>query len=255
MGINERVTWDIRDGIGILTLNNPPENYLYEPDFISEELRSSWQTNTGLKGMVIHGAGKHFSAGGDTKRMFELMATDVDFEGRMAKGNFVLKQLQELNIPLVAAIHGVCFGGGLELALTCHIRVAGEHSLFAFPETGIHLMPGLGGIYRLMNHVGKAQSTRVILSGEIIDAEEALMINLIDVIRPRHEVFEYAFNLAKRMTKEVPLPVIQSVIKAIRHAETLPENEAIREESRLFCALALTEAKRREEHGQGISHA
>ncbi|MBC8314449.1 MAG: enoyl-CoA hydratase/isomerase family protein [Bacteroidales bacterium] len=240
-----RVEWEVREGIGIITLNNPPENYLYEPEFIPIKTLKKWTSNPKLKGLLIHGKGKHFSAGGDMTRLFEMIEEDLAIRQKMEAGDRVIKHLIELDLPMVAAIHGVCFGGGLELALACHIRIAGEQSLFALPETSHGLLPGLGGTVRLPPVVGEARSLQMILSGDMINSEEARLIKLIDFIVPRNEVFEYAYRLIHKMTGNLSIRVIRAVIRAFRNAATMPAEEAISEETRIFCELAREEAKRR----------
>ncbi|MBL7137699.1 MAG: enoyl-CoA hydratase/isomerase family protein [Bacteroidales bacterium] len=242
---NDLIKWEIKDGIGILTISNPPENYLYEPEFVPLDTLQSWTADPTLKGILIHGKGKHFSAGGDLKRLFELVSENQNLEAKMAAGAVVLDHLNSTDLPLVAAIHGVCFGGGLEIALSCHIRVAAENSLFATPETGHGLLPGMGGTVWLPATVGKAHALQMILSGDMISTEEASMIGLIDFIVPRKEVFTYSFNLLKRMTKNLHSQVIKSVIKALRNTEMLPPEQAIAEETRIFCELAREESFRR----------
>ena len=239
------IAWEVKDGIGILTLNNPPENYLYEPEFIPLETLKKWTSNPRLKALLIHGKGKHFSAGGDMNRLFEIIDNEIDIHQKVEAGNQVIEHLIELNLPMVAAIQGVCFGGGLELALASHIRIAGEHSLFALPETSHGLIPGLGGTLRLPSVVGEAKALQMILSGDMINAEEALQIKLIDIIVPRTEVFDYAFRLARKMTGDLSTQVIKAVIKTLRNATTLSSEEAINEETQIFCKLAKEEAKRR----------
>jgi len=240
-----RVEWEVSDGIGIITLNNPPENYLYDPEFIPLETLRKWTSNPRLKGLLIHGKGKHFSAGGDMNRLFEMIEKELDNQQNVEAGDRVIQHLIELDLPMVAAIHGVCFGGGLELALASHIRVAGEHSLFALPETSHGLLPGMGGTVRLPSIVGEGRAFQMILSGDMINSEEALLIKLIDFIVPGNEVFDYAFRLIRKMTGDLSIQVIRAVVKTLRNAVTLPEEEAIHEETRIFCELAREEAKRR----------
>ena len=247
-GLYHRVRWEVREGIGILTLNNPPENYLYEPAFIKPEILEEWTHDDSLRGILIHGSGKHFSAGGDTKRLFDLIDNQVNLPQMMKEGNALINHLVSLNLPLVAAIHGICFGGGLELALACHIRIAAERALFAFPETGLALMPGLGGTLRLPSTIGMGHASRMILSGDMISAEEAKMIRLVDTIVPGTEVFDHAFRLLVKMTRDLPLKVIQSVIQALRNTEMMDHESALREETRMFCQLALEESERRKNH-------
>ncbi|TSA29722.1 MAG: enoyl-CoA hydratase/isomerase family protein [Bacteroidetes bacterium] len=240
-----QIEWEIRDGIGIITISSPPENYLYEPAFVPLESLKKWTADPSLKGILIHGKGKHFSAGGDLDRLFSLITDNHDLKAYLAAGTTLLEYLIGTDLPLVAAIQGVCFGGGLELALACHIRIAAENALFASPETGHGLIPGMGGTVRLPETVGQAQALRMILTGDMINAEEARMIGLIDIIVPRHEVFDYAFNMLRKMTDALPVKVIRSVLRTLRNATTLPAEQAITEENRIFCELAKEEAKRR----------
>ena len=245
MESHSRIEWEIREGIGILTINNPPENYLYEPEFVPLESLKAWTANPTLKGILIHGKGKHFSAGGDLKRIFEMVSGDQNLEAKMAAGAAVLDHLISTDLPLVAAIHGVCFGGGLEIALVCHIRVAAENSLFATPETSHGLLPGMGGTVRLPSVIGQAHALQMILSGDMIRTEEARLMGLVDFIVPRKDVFTYAFNMLLKMTENQHLQVIRSVIQALRNSTILPPEQAIAEETRIFYALAKEEAHRR----------
>ncbi len=240
-----RIQWEVREEIGILTINNPPENYLYEPEFVQLDLLQLWITDPKLKGILIHGKGKHFSAGGDLKRLFKIISNDEDLEKKLIAGNAVIDLLLSTYLPLVAAIHGVCLGGGLELALACHIRVAAENALFASPETNHGLIPGMGGTVRLPATVGTAHALQMIMSGNMISTEEALSMKLIDFIVPRKEVFAYAFSLLRRMTKNLPPRIIRSVMQALRNSATLPPEQAIAEETKIFCALAKEEYIRR----------
>ncbi|MFH1159904.1 MAG: enoyl-CoA hydratase/isomerase family protein, partial [bacterium] len=105
-----RIEWEIKDGIGILTLNNPPENYLYEPEFIPLEALKLWISDISLKGILIHGKGRHFSAGGDLNRMFEMLSSGHEIDREMQAGNAVLQCLIDSDLPMIAAIQGVCFG-------------------------------------------------------------------------------------------------------------------------------------------------
>lgn len=245
-----KANWEIRDGIGIITITNPPENYLAEPEFVPLDTLKSWTADPLLKGIIIHGQGKHFSAGGDLKRIFKLAAGSVGLEASIVAGIRVIEYLIGLDLPLVAAIRGVCFGGGLEIALACHIRIAADNALFASPETSHGLIPGMGGTVRLASTVGQAHALRMILTGDMVNAEEARILGLIDTIVPRHEVLNHAFNLLRKMTDTIPVQVIRSVIQTLRNAQTMPAEEAIAEENKIFCRLAKQEAQRRAGHSE-----
>ena len=240
-----RIEWEVREEIGILTINNPPENYLFEPEFVPLDVLQKWTAEPTLKGILIYGKGKHFSAGGNLKRLFEIIAQEENLEDKLAAGNAIIDHLVNTNLPLVAAVHGVCFGGGLEIALACHIRVAAENALFATPETSHGLIPGMGGSLRLPATVGQANALQMILSGDMISTEEALMMGLIDVILPRKEVFGHAFNLLHSMIKNLEPGIIKSVIKVLKNSTSMPSEQAIAEETKIFCELARKEYSRR----------
>jgi len=244
----DKISWEIRNDIGIITLDNPPENYLVQPEFVPLEVIRKWTSYDYLKGIIICGTGKHFSGGGRLDHLFTMIKTREDLFQKMERGKAVLDYVENLNIPVVAAIHGICFGGGLEIALSCHIRICSENALFAFPEINHGVMPGLGGTVRLGEMTGFPKSLAMIMSGDMINAEDALEMKLVDYIQSKVKLFDFSFNLLQKMTRDRPISVIHAVMQALRNARNLPAAEAMKEETRLFCELALEEAKRRTNH-------
>jgi len=248
MEMIDKISWEIREGIGIITLDNPPENYLVQPEFVPVEVLRQWTSYEYLKGILICGAGKHFSGGGKLDQLFSMIRNQEDIGRKIEKGKEALSLLESLNIPVVAAIQGICFGGGLEVALACHIRVCSENTLFAFPEVNQGLLPGLGGTVRFPEATGFASAFRMMLSGDMIGAEEAMEIRLADYLVPRRKVVEFSLNLLHKMTRDRPVRVIHAVMNALHNARRLPREEAFREETRIFCELAMEEAKHRDNH-------
>ena len=240
-----KTSWEIRNDIGIITLDNPPENYLVQPDFVHIETLRKWTSYDYLKGILICGAGKHFSGGGKLENLFRMIRDKENINETISKGKAVLEHLDNLDIPVVAAIQGICFGGGLEVALASHIRICSDNALFAFPEINQGVMPGLGGTLRCPGKAGFAKTIKLILSGDMINAEDAQEMNLVDFIVSKQKVFDYSFNLLQKLTKDRPLPVINAVMKALKNARLLSIEDAMKEETRMFCELALAEAKRR----------
>ena len=236
--------FDKIDDIGIITINLPPQNFIPFPDFIDiDELHTLIERNH-FKGLIIQGAGRHFSAGADLKNLYVLARDEEQLISRMNKGKALLDYISNLNIPVIAAIKGSCFGGGLEIALACHIRVCTENSLFAFPEVNINLMPGLAATVRLPNITGFSNATTMILSGDITDAETALKIKLVDHISTDKDISAFALKLIKKMTDHHLPQVIHSIMTSLHNSRNLPYKEALDEETRLFCKLAITEAKK-----------
>ena len=243
------ITWELSGTTGILSLGPPPENLLDRPEFIPIAKLKYWTSVAGLKGIVVHGQGKHFSAGADTKNLFGLISSEVDLAVLMKAGKAVLDHLESLDIPLIAAVRGVCFGGGLEIALACHIRLCAENALFAFPEANHGFLPGLGGTVRIREKTGKAESLEMMLGGDVVNAEEALRTGLADRIVPKQDLLNAALSLMDKMTRDRPAEVIHAVMQALRNAERLPREEAMEEETRLFCMLAKKEWTRRKSEG------
>ncbi|MEI7490964.1 MAG: enoyl-CoA hydratase/isomerase family protein [Bacteroidota bacterium] len=245
MEIIDKISWEIRSDIGIITLDNPPENYLVQPEFVPLEVLKKWTSYDYLKGIIICGAGKHFSGGGKLENLFRMIRNKENISESMDKGKAVLDHLEELEIPVVAAIQGICFGGGLEVALASHIRVCSENALFAFPEINQGVIPGLGGTVRCFGKTGFPRAMKLIMSGDMINAEDAQEMNLVDFIVGKQKVFDFSFNLLQKLTRDRPLTVINAVMKALKNARSMSIEDAMREETRMFCELALAEASRR----------
>jgi len=241
----DKISWEIIDDIGIITLNNPPENYLVRPDFVSLEMLQKWTSYDYLKGILITGAGKHFSGGGKLENLFEMIRSMENVPEKIEEGKAVMDHLENLNIPVLAAIQGICFGGGLEIALACHIRVCTENALFAFPEINHNMMPGLGGTVRIQEPAGFLSALRLVLGGDMINAEDALEMKIVDFIVTKQKLFDFSFSFLQKMTRDRPLKVIHSVMQALKNGKNLTSSEAMKEETRLFCELAMEEAHRR----------
>jgi enoyl-CoA hydratase/carnithine racemase len=239
--IDKRIT----DDIGILILESPPQNYLTDPEFIPLEELKEWIEDNNLKALVITGSGRHFSGGADLDSIYAMAENDRQMESRMEKGKELLTCLQDLDIPVAAAICGVCFGGGLEIALACHLRICSENALFAFPETNYGLMPGLGGTTRLSKQIPLKDSLQMILSGDMINAEEAQLLKLVDIVVYNEEPLTYTLNFLKKITEGRQRKVINYVMKALANSKKLSVEESMLEETRMFCDLARIESDRR----------
>jgi enoyl-CoA hydratase/carnithine racemase len=239
------ISFRIEQNLGIIRIDNPPANYLIKPEFIPAAVLQNWIEKNLLKGILVCGSGKHFSGGADLDRLFSMSNDAGIMESEINKGKALLRYVENLNIPVVAAIQGICFGGGLEIALSCHIRICSNNALFAFPETNQGIMPGLGGINSFSEKVSFPDSLKFILSGDMINAEEAKMMKLVDYIVPADDLIPYATTLLKKMTEDRRLKVINYVMKALHNARTMILEEAIKEETRMFCELAKEEMKRR----------
>ncbi|MCD4835183.1 MAG: enoyl-CoA hydratase/isomerase family protein [Bacteroidales bacterium] len=232
------LSWERQGDYGILSISNGKENYLDQPDFIDIELLRKWTSEEELKGIIIQGIGRNFSAGADLKNLIELAKNQNLLAEKINKGKKLLELIENLNIPVIASINGVCFGGGLEIALACHIRIASEKALFAFPETNHGLIPGLGGGYRIARLL-RNKAFEIVLKGDMINAHNAKEIGLIDYISEKKDSFDLAMEKLKSFTLDRSIEVIHYAMQAIHNASRLSREEALKIETELFCKLAV----------------
>jgi enoyl-CoA hydratase/carnithine racemase len=231
--------WERTGAIGVLSLYSSHENYLDEPEFIKMELLEEIFSEPGLKGVIITGSGRHFSAGADIDKLKQLAKDESLLIEKISAGRKLIQFIDNARVPVIAEIHGVCFGGGLEIALACHIRICSENALFAFPETNYGIMPGLGGTVMLSKLIGPGRSAEIILSGEIVNAQKALELKLADYIVPSKEFHAFTIDFLEKMTSDRDINVIHSVMESINNSQTLSFEKALEEETKLFCALAV----------------
>ena len=236
------VIWERKGEFGVISISNGKENYLNNPDFLSLDKLKQWTSEKGLKGIIIRGVGRNFSAGADIVKLDELAKNQDLMHNKMAEGKMILDYIENLNIPVIAAINGVCFGGGLEIALACHIRIASKASLFAFPETNHGFIPGLGGIYRMVQLTGN-RAKEFLFNGDMYNAEKAYDIGLVDHISKEKDSLGFALTILKSITTDRSIELINSAMQAIRNATLLEKNEALKIETELFCKLAVNVKK------------
>lgn len=206
-------------GIGILTVNRPKQlNALNNQVF--EELDSALNhisSATNIRALIITGAGdKAFVAGADIKEFSDFnsaQATELS-----SRGHRVFQKIEDLTIPVLAAINGYALGGGLELALSCHLRIVSKTALLGLPEVSLGLIPGYGGTQRLTNIVGKPKALELIMSGRFMKADEALALGISNSIA-EGEVIEAAKKMLVSIIKQAPL-AIKNAILAVKEAGT-----------------------------------
>jgi len=194
------------DGVEILVLRNPPVNALSTG--LLAELGAqvdALATAPGCRAVVVTGDGQYFSAGADLKEMATL---DLARAPEIARsGQALFRRIAELPVPVVAAVNGLALGGGLELALACDLRVAGESAKLGAPEVNYGLMPAYGGTQRLPRLVGPAKARELIFTGGMISAAEALRIGLVNKVVPAGQELRAARDLAHTIGQRAPRAV------------------------------------------------
>ena len=231
---NGIMSFDIQDQFGILSIDNGSQNKIDNANFIDLEVLKKWIKDNNFKGLIITGKGRHFSAGANFDNIVSLKNNIDELKSALEKGHEILSFIEQLDIPTVAAISGICFGGGLEIALSCHFRVCGENGILAFPESTIGIMPGLGGTVKLPKIVGRSKALEIILSGGSINADEAKGIGLVDILCEKKKELEVSVDFLKKLTENKPIEIINSIIKSINHSMTNDLSSSLKYELDLF---------------------
>jgi enoyl-CoA hydratase len=235
----EHLRLEARDGVAFVTLDRPDALNALNGETLLE-LGMAFdlvEADAEVRALVVHGAGRGFCAGADLAGFAEL---DDVFAGREASlaGQDVMNSLAALPIPTVAALHGFAVGGGLELALACDLRVAAPGTRLGLPETTRGLIPGYGGTQRLPRLIGEARALDMILTGRLVDAEEALRFGL--VARLADDPVAAAEELARGMLRSAPVALGLAKEAVVRGLDgTLPQGLEV--EADLFGLVATTE--------------
>ena len=245
----EFISVERHDGhVALLTIDNPPVNALSAAllDELSAEL-AVLDADEEVRAVVVHGAGKRaFVAGADIKEFPSLRETPR--EGGSARGiQKVGAEIERLRTPVIAAIHGFCLGGGLELAMACDVRVAADDAQLGQPEIKLGLIPGGGGTQRLPRLVGHGRALLLNLTGEPIDGRQAYEWGLVERVVPRGELMEAALGIARAIAARSPHAVV--VVKELARAtRDLPLSEGLTRE-----AVAFVRCLRSEDGAEGVA--
>ncbi|MCR8995708.1 enoyl-CoA hydratase-related protein [Brevibacillus laterosporus] len=200
-----------QDQVGILTIQRP-EVYNCLNLVTLERLQRlllEVSTDTDIRVVIITGAGdKAFCSGADLKERKTMQQSQVQQYIRTIRDVFT--QVERLSVPVIAAINGIAFGGGLELALACDLRVMSETAQTGLTETSLGIIPGAGGTQRLPRLIGKGRAKELILTARRIGAKEALEIGLVNQIVPANQVLEVSLSLAQQIALNAPLALAQA---------------------------------------------
>jgi enoyl-CoA hydratase/carnithine racemase len=238
------VLYEKKDAIAYVTVNRPKFlNALDTPTW--KDLRTAFedaQSDDTVRGVILTGAGdKAFIAGADISELAHATAVDAEQSSRFGQG--VLDLIENLGKPVIAAINGFALGGGCETAMACTIRIAVGTAKFGQPEVGLGLVPGGGGTQRLPRLVGKGRALQLILSGEMISAQEAYRIGLVNEVVAAAELITRAEAILKKIASNAPIAVRLSLEATNRGLET-SQDEGLRLEASYFGLCAATADKK-----------
>ncbi|MCI4361732.1 MAG: enoyl-CoA hydratase-related protein [Thermoplasmata archaeon] len=234
------------DDVEILVLRHPPVNALSTPvlDQLEAHL-AAIEAAPKIRAVLLTGDGQYFSAGADLKEMATVGFDQAPKIVRRGQGLF--QRISELRPPVVAAINGLALGGGLELALACDLRVAGESAKLGAPETNYGLMPAYGGTQRLPRIVGLSKAMELIFTGAMIPAAEAARIGLVNKVVPAGQELRAARDLAHTIAQRAPRAVAAAK-RAIRLGYDQPITDGLALEAETFLSDVLPS----DDLGEGI---
>jgi enoyl-CoA hydratase len=233
----------VSDRIGTITVNRPDKLNALNSLTIDEldQAIDEFTSAPEVSGIILTGAGRAFVAGADIAELAALNEAGAHALSR--RGQEVFARFEASYKPVIAAVNGFALGGGCELAMACHIRIAADSAKFGQPEVKLGQIPGYGGTQRLPRLVGPGHAALLLLTGEIIDANEAARIGLVNRVGPAAELMAVAEGLMTQILATAPLAQSR-ILDAIRRGADAPSSADFDLESAAFSALAGTEDAR-----------
>lgn len=236
----EYIKLEHRDNIAVVTVSRPDKLNALNAATVAE-VRAAFESlraQEHVRAVILTGAGeKAFIAGADIvelSQMTPLTGTQVSRAGQET-----LRIIETMPVPVIAAINGFALGGGLEFALACHIRIASENAKLGLPEVKLGIIPGYGGTFRLPRVVGRGRALEIMLTGEMINAQEAYRIGLVNQVVPQANLLESAESMARKIGANGPVAVALA-IQAVDNSYHATTEDAQRLEANMFGLLAST---------------
>jgi enoyl-CoA hydratase len=232
--------FEMRDGIAVITINRPDKLNALNDEVVRElaDVAERVATEAAIAGVILTGAGqKAFVAGADIADLAQ--QGPFDGKARALRGQAMLRRFETCGKPVIAAVNGYALGGGCELAMACHLRIASDTARFGQPEVKLGIAPGYGGTQRLPRLVGKGNALQLILTGEMIDAREAHRIGLVNQVVPATELLAVAERILRSILAMAPLAV-QLALEAVDQGLEMTLDEGLLLEANHFGLLAAT---------------
>lgn len=234
------IIFETRESIAHVRLNRPDKLNALSREMLSElgETFKRIEHEPQVRAVILTGTGeKAFSAGTDISELAALDETGA--REASARGQDVCERIERCPVPVIAAIGGLAAGGGCELALACHLRVAAEAARFSLPETKLGMIPAYGGTQRLARIIGSGRATELMLTGRSVTAHEALRLGLVNRVAESARLLEEAGSLAREIAELAPL-AIRACLEAVTRGLSLPLAEGLKLEAELFSSLFAT---------------
>src|SRR5205809_4632318 len=234
------LTLEVADRIATLTINRPDKLNALNDATIAElgHAIDEIRVDDAVGGVILTGAGRAFVAGADISELSG--QTPILAKARARAGQDVFRRFETCPKPVIAAVNGFALGGGCELAMSCHIRIASDAAKFGQPESKLGILPGYGGSQRLPRLVGKGRALQLILTGEMIDAQEAYRIGLVNKVVPADQLLAEADKLLRGILSMGPLAV-RLALEAVDQGLEMTLDEGLLLEANHFGLLAATQ--------------
>jgi enoyl-CoA hydratase len=228
-------------GVAVVTIHRPDKLNALNAATI-DEIDAAFRdidANPQVRAVIVTGSGdKAFVAGADIGELAR--QTPLSGKATSIRGQALLRRIELFRVPVIAAINGFALGGGCELALACHIRLAADNARIGLPEVSLGIIPGYGGTQRLTRLVGRGRAIELTVTGKHITAEEARRIGLVNHVYPQAELMDQARDLCQAILKNGPVAVA-AALEVMQHGLDMPLEEAILLEANAFGVVSATE--------------
>lgn len=205
----------LENGIYTVTINRPDKLNALNRDVMSDldKVMDEVESNEEIRAVIITGSGqKGFVAGADISEFVGLSGSEGGALAR--KGQDIFFRIENCSKPVVAAVNGFALGGGCELAMACHFRIAAENAKFGQPEVNLGLIPGYGGTQRLVQLIGKGRALELLMTGNMIDAQTALQYGLVNHVVPQEELLNKTRSILELISSKAPLAISRCITAA-----------------------------------------
>ncbi|MBN6206391.1 enoyl-CoA hydratase [Ralstonia pickettii] len=224
---------EVKNNVAYLTIQSPPANALSSQIIKDLQIHfDEMEANAQVKAVVLKGEGRFFSAGADIKEFTSLQKA-ADYESLSLNGQQVFQRIEDYKVPVIAAIHGAALGGGLELAMSCHIRLVSENAKIGLPELNLGIIPGFAGTQRLAHYVGTAKAYEMLLTGEAISGKNAAACGLANKAISEEDLFAEAEKMAESIAAKSK-PTIQAIMELLSYGRSNRIAEGAKAEAKAF---------------------
>lgn len=236
----EFLSWTVEDYVAKVTINRPPANALSRALILEvNELLNAVEHDDSVRVIVLHGEGRFFSAGADIKE-FTKIKTGEEFSELASSGQAIFERVERFSKPVIASIHGAALGGGLELAMSCHMRIVSENAKLGLPELQLGLIPGFAGTQRLPRLVGMPKAAEMLLTSEPISGVEAVQWGLANRTYTEEELLAKTMELATKIAKKSPV-AMKAAIEMLQFVKTSAYEEGVKAEALSFGTVFISE--------------